>query len=112
MIDLLNVKKIYLYPGATDFRKGINGLSRLVGTEIETSCMYIFCNARLTDLKILLIEENAISVYHRRLFKNKYIYPRTGEATLITISDIKSVINSVDFVNKIEQKSIDKFDVF
>lgn len=112
MIDLMKVEKVYLYPGATDFRKGINGLSRLVGNNIETQCMYIFCNARLTDLKILMVEDNAISVYHRRLFKNKYNYPRIGETTLVSIEDIKSVINSIDFVNKIERKSIDKFDVF
>lgn len=112
MIDLIKVKKIYLYPGATDFRKGINGLSRLIGNNMEVSCMYIFCNSRLTDLKMLVVEANAISMYHRRLLKNKFIYPRVGEKTLVSIDDIKSMIFSIDFVNKIERKKLDKIDVF
>lgn len=37
MFNLSKVDKIYLYPGATDFRKDINGLSILVGKNLKTN---------------------------------------------------------------------------
>ena len=33
MIDLETIDKVYLYPGSTDLRKGMNALSDLVGEE-------------------------------------------------------------------------------
>ena len=112
MIDFRGVEKIYLYPGATDFRKGINGLGSLVGNNLEPGCMYVFCNARLKDIKILFVERNSISIFHRRILKNKYSFPKEGERTLVTIEEIKSVIKSADFVNRIERKKYDKINVF
>lgn len=40
MIDLETVDKVYLYPGSTDLRKGMNALSYLVGElEKEDHCI-------------------------------------------------------------------------
>ncbi len=49
MFNISKVDKFYLYPGATDFCKGINELSILVGENLKTNCIYVFCNSRLKE---------------------------------------------------------------
>lgn len=112
MINLNNVKNIYLYPGKTDFRKGINGLSLLIEDELEVGSLYLFCNYNLTEIKILEVEEDAIWLYQKKLFKNKYQFPKYGNTSLITKDEINLIINGVNLVNKIECKESAKRAIF
>ena len=49
MIDLETIDKVYLYPGSTDLRKGMNALSYLVGElekEDHLHKLFLFCNRK------------------------------------------------------------------
>lgn len=58
MINLASRTKVYLAIGATDMRKAINGLSRIVADQLAldpfSGHLFAFCNRRRTIVKILL----------------------------------------------------------
>ena len=53
---------VYLYPGAVDMRKQINGLAAMVEEEVHANPfsgnVFLFCNGRRTHLKALFWEKN------------------------------------------------------
>lgn len=51
MIDT-NGRRVYLYPGYTDFRLGIHGLSLLVSSP-EENVIYVFCGKSKRSLKMM-----------------------------------------------------------
>ena len=56
MIDLETIDKVYLYPGSTDLRKGMNALSYLVG-ELEKEEVNIDENKK-EDSEIINIDND------------------------------------------------------
>ena len=54
MIDLNNINKIYIVPGSTDLRLGIDGYAAIVQTKFNGSpfdgSLYIFCNKNHNNL--------------------------------------------------------------
>lgn len=86
MIDLENLDKVYLYPGSTDLRKGINALSYLVG-ELEKDDhlhkLFLFCNRKEKIIKIYEKDETGTWVYIKRLDDSRYGWPK----------DIKEAMN-------------------
>ena len=57
VVEALPATKIYVALGATDLRKGFDGLHGIVrdqlGLEVRTGHLFLFCNARRNRLKIL-----------------------------------------------------------
>jgi len=45
MVDLSKINKVFLFPGITDMRLGINGLRNNI-PDIENDCLYVFCNRK------------------------------------------------------------------
>ena len=103
MIDLSNIKHIYLYPCKTDFRNGLYGLRKIIG-DTEPNSIYVFANKGLTQLKIIEVEENAIWLYQKKLLRGKYIYTKEGDITLLNKEEIKLIIEGISLINKIETK--------
>ena len=52
MVDLSKIDKVFLFPGITDMRLGINGLRNNI-PDIENDCLYVFCNKTKTSIKII-----------------------------------------------------------
>ncbi len=102
MIDLRFIKHVYVYPGKTDFRLGINRLRQCVGPNAKPQSLYVFCNANITQIKILEVEENAIWLYQKKLLKKKFMYPQKGNTTSISTQDLKAIIDGINLINKIE----------
>lgn len=50
----------FFYPGITDFRIGIYDLCKLIGNDTNLGSIYIFANKRLSSIKVIEIEENAV----------------------------------------------------
>ncbi len=116
MIELNNVKEIYLYTGTTDFRYGIYGLSKLVLGQNDkaniTHNLYLFCSKSKKGIKILEFEENGVWMYYKKLDVGKFIYPETGEMGSISKEDLKILLNGLDFVYRLEGKLNKKYDIF
>jgi len=72
--------KVHLALGATDMRKSINGLSLLVESHLEmdpfSGHLFVFCNRRRHMLKILYWDKNGFCLWHKRLEKDRFKWPR------------------------------------
>ena len=56
MVDLSKINKVFLFPGITDMRLGINGLRNNI-PDIENDCLYVFCNRTKTSIKIIEVND-------------------------------------------------------
>lgn len=75
MIAIPPTAKIYLATKVADFRKGINGLSRLCREELkrnpQSGAIFVFRNRRHNALKILYYDGSAFWLLIRRLSRGK-----------------------------------------
>jgi transposase len=71
---------VYLHRGSVDFRKAINGLSIIVdnamGHNIFEPGLFVFCNKKRDKLKILYWDQTGFCLWHKRLEKDKFMWPR------------------------------------
>jgi transposase len=79
--------RVYLHRQFVDFRKSINGLSVIIGSELELPAMsgalFIFCNKARDKLKILYWDKTGFALWYKRLEKDKFKWPsRINEACL------------------------------
>jgi transposase len=81
--------RIYLASGATDMRKGFDGLYGLVRDcllcEPLSGHLFLFSNARRNRLKLLFYDGSGLWVCAKRLEKGRFQWPRmaSGEVKVI-----------------------------
>ena len=82
MIDLTNIKSVYLYTGNTDFRLGINSLTALISSEfkgnLNTHTLFLFCNKRRTQVKVLEFDDYGKWQYYKD--ENPFVCVMTNTA--------------------------------
>ena len=83
--------RVYLAVGATDMRKGFDGLYGMVRQRLEMDplCghLFLFCNRSRTRLKVLVWDGSGLWVCAKRLEKGCFSWPAPGEqASKVTIS--------------------------
>lgn len=100
MIELRN-KRVLLYPGYTDFRYGINGLSLLVGERRE-GVIYVFCGKSKKSLKLLEFGKDAIWLAQVKLTRGRFQFPSGGDAAYIGARDLFSIVNSAIATARLE----------
>ena len=69
MLNINEVKTVYLACGVTDLRKSIDGLIMLVEHQFKLDpfekALFVFCNKQMNKLKILHFDEGFWLYYHR-----------------------------------------------
>lgn len=106
--------RIFVKPGPTDMRKQINGLSIIVGEDLEKDPfegdLFIFCNKKKRILKILYWDRNGFCLWLKRLEKDKFPWPMNRtETTEITGEQFSFLLQGIDFWNahkKLEYRSV------
>lgn len=80
MIDLSTVNKIFIVPGPTDLRLGIDGYAMIVQAILHkdpfNNSLYIFCNKQHNKLKILHFEGCGFWLYYRRIETGTIRWPK------------------------------------
>jgi len=75
--------RIYLAPGATDMRKGFDGLYGLVRDRLlcdpRSGHVFLFLNAQRNRLKILFWDGSGLLVCAKRLEKGRFYFPEVDE---------------------------------
>jgi transposase len=79
MFGLGAATKVYLAVGATDMRKGFDGLHGLVRGKLESDPLsghvFVFCNRPRTRLKVLYWDGSGLWVCGKRLEKGCFSWP-------------------------------------
>lgn len=82
--------RVYLHRDPVDFRKAINGLSVIVTEVINLSpfekALFVFCNKRRTQLKVLYWDDTGFALWQKRLEKEKFKWPRRCETATLKIT--------------------------
>jgi transposase len=94
--------QVYLAIGVTDMRKQINGLSIMVEQALSlnpfTGDLFVFCNRRRNMIKVLYWDKNGFCLWHKRLEKHRFKWPRTEqELLLIGTRELNWLLDGLDF---------------
>lgn len=77
---------VYLHREPVDFRKATNGLSVIVQDEMGLSpfdpAIFVFCNKRRSQLKVLYWDATGFVLWQKRLEKEKLKWPSSLQARL------------------------------
>ena len=81
---------IYLHRDPVDFRKAINGLAVIVSEQMALPpcepALFVFCNRRHTQLKVLYWDETGFALWQKRLEKDKFQWPKRDPHSTVVIS--------------------------
>lgn len=93
--------RVFLALGATDMRKAINGLSVIVGEQMQQDIfaghLFVFCNRGQTILKILYWDKNGFCLWQKRLEKDRFKWPQTpGDVMNITARELSWLIEGLN----------------
>lgn len=89
MFGLGPATKIYLAAGATDMRKGFEGLYGLARDRLLcdplSGHLFLFCNAQRSRLKLLVWDGSGLWVCAKRLEKGRFHWPKAvdGQAKVV-----------------------------
>jgi transposase len=102
MLGLLASKRILLFTGETDLRKGYDGLAALVsaaGENVYSGDLFVFVSSRRTSAKILLWKTGGMMIIQRRLdrgrFKIRLCGP--GDRAELDMTQLTMLLDGIDF---------------
>lgn len=82
-LDYSKLDGLFVICGATDLRKGIDGLAAIVQYEynldVYQNALFIFCGRRSDRFKMLYYDQNGFLLLYKRLDQGKLRWPRKKE---------------------------------
>lgn len=83
MLSLSASTQVFLALGATDLRKGFDGLSGLVRNQLHgdplSGGLFLFVNRRRDRLKVLYWDGDGLAIWYRRLEEGTFRLPKAGQ---------------------------------
>tara|TARA_R110002049_G_C9177390_1_gene563006 strand:+ start:215 stop:574 length:360 start_codon:yes stop_codon:yes gene_type:complete len=105
--------QVYLYAGAVDMRKSIDGLAVLVEQDMVLSPMqpalFVFCNRQRDKIKLLYWERNGFVLWYKRLEKQRFKWLKpssTSDAISITGYELNLLLDGLDIFNNKPHKAL------
>ena len=114
MLGLTNHHKYYLYDKVCDMRKGFDGLSGLVSSEMNCSpldgSVYLFVNRRRDRMKMLVWESGGYMLYYKRLEQGRFELPQStdGDKTKLKWETLMLMITGISLVQIKRKKRYEK----
>ena len=103
MFGLGPATRIYVALGATDMRKGFDGLYGMVrdrlGLEVRSGHLFLFANSRRNRLKILYWDGSGLWVCAKRLERGRFSWPQQGDQSdRVTLSheELSLLLGGID----------------
>lgn len=95
--------RIYLAVGATDMRKGFEGLFGLARDKLQCSPLsghvFLFCNAQRNRLKLLVFDSSGLWVCAKRLEEGRFSWPQGGDAqgkVVLSHEELTLLLSGID----------------
>ena len=95
--------RIYLAVGATDMRKGFEGLFGLVRDRLQceplSGHVFLFCNGRHNRLKLIVFDGSGLWVCAKRLEKGRFRWPQAGDAqgkVVLSLEELALLLGGID----------------
>lgn len=96
MINLKTVRNIILYSGVVDLRKGMGGLSSLVG-DVSEGDLYLFSNRQRSLLKGLYRDAYGVRLSCCRLEHGTYSWPESaGGVRELSVEELEYLLQGQD----------------
>ena len=103
MFGLTTATRVFVAPGATDMRKGFDGLFGLVrdalGEDPLSGHLFLFANRDRTRVKVLVFDGSGLWVCSKRLEKGRFAWPKaTGGQTRIAMraEELTMLLSGID----------------
>ena len=103
MFGIGRATRIYLAPGATDMRKGFEGLYGLVRDRLQceplSGHVFLFCNARHNRLKLIYWDGSGLWVCAKKLSRGRFRWPQPGAGEVkvtLTPEEFAMLIGGMD----------------
>ena len=107
MLNLANGVRIYVAAGATDMRRGFNGLQGQVTSALDqdplSGHLFLFVNRRRDKLKILYWDVDGLALWYKRLERGSFQLPRIEpDQTHVEIhnDDLMMLLRGIDLSSK------------
>ena len=87
LYDAKGFDQIFIAPGYTDLRKGIDGLVVNIGAVLkenpyQKNVLFMFCGRSPNKIKCLVWEGDGFLLLYKRLEDGKYRWPRTAKEVM------------------------------
>jgi transposase len=83
MLALPTDVRIFIRPGKTDLRQGINGLSIMAEGVMKqnpfSGNLFVFANRGGRTIKLIYWDHNGFCLWMKKLEEDRFHWPRTGE---------------------------------
>lgn len=103
MFGLGAATRIYLAAGATDMRKGFEGLYGLVRDRLQceplSGHIFVFSNTPRNRLKLLFWDGSGLWVCAKRLERGRFHWPKAeGEQVLLSQEELALLLGGIDLL--------------
>jgi transposase len=94
--------RIWLVAGATDMRKGFDGLAALVQTTLRddpfSGQLFVFRGRRGDRVKVLWWDGQGLCLYYKRLERGRFVWPRTQDGVVhLTPAQLSMLLEGIDW---------------
>jgi transposase len=94
--------RVYLACGATDMRKGFDGLAALVQTVLRqdpySGALFVFRGKRGDLIKALLWDRQGLVLYAKRLDRGRFLWPQAKDGVVsLTPAQFSMLVEGIDW---------------
>ena len=102
MIALPAGVKVWLAAGATDMRKGFDGLAAMVQTQLVedpfSGQLFVFRGRRGDRIKILWWDGDGLCLFAKRLEHGKFVWPQVTQGVVaLTPAQLSMLLEGIDW---------------
>jgi transposase len=102
MIALPAGVQVWLAAGATDMRKGFDGLAALVQQHLAedpfSGQLFVFRGRRGDRLKILWWDGDGLCLFAKRLERGRFVWPQAASGTVsLTAAQLSMLLEGIDW---------------